>query len=96
MPSTSLLNHIANFFLPSLVLALSLGLSLGVVGAWRGRKNSSSQALRLTVVLFLVGASTQVGLLLLGFKDGSIEGYAALVGVLALLHWLLTWRNQGR
>jgi hypothetical protein len=96
MPSTSLLNHIANFFLPSLVLALSLGLSLAVVGAWRCRKNSSTQALRVTVVLFLVGALTQVGLVLLGFKDGSIEGYAAWVGVLALMHWLLTWRNPVR
>jgi len=49
-----------------------------------------------TVVLFLVGALTQVGLVLLGFKDGSIEGYAAWVGVLALMHWLLTWRNPVR
>jgi len=96
MPSTSLLNHIANFFLPSLFFALSLGLSLAVVGAWRGRKNSPSHALRVTVVLFIVGASTQVGLVLLGFKDGSIEGYATLVAILALMHWLLTWRNKVR
>jgi hypothetical protein len=94
MPSTSLLNHIANFFLPSLFLALVLGLRLGLMGTWRGRKNTTTLAFRLAIVLFVVGALSQVGLVLYGFKDGSMEGYAALCGVLALTHWLWTWRHK--
>lgn len=92
------MNHIANFFLPSLVLALALSLGSALWGAFKGRKTLKTRPLRVLgggVVLFLVGAGCQTALLLGGFKDGSVEGYAALMGVLALTHWLMSWSLRG-
>jgi len=91
MSWTSLLNHIANFFLPSLFLAVGLA----VLGSLRGRSNNASPFWPGVLVLLVVGAICQATLLFLGFKDGSIAGYAALVGVVCLTHWLWTWSSHG-
>jgi hypothetical protein len=89
MPSTSLLNHIANFFLPSLFLAVSFGL----MGAVVGRKHVTLRLFKGVSFLFLMGVCTQLGLVFYGFKDGSMAFYAVLCGGLALMHWLWTWRQ---
>lgn len=84
-------NHLLNFVLPALAVAVILVAGSRLV-LWK--KAKASGWLAPIALLFVVGCGVQVlGLVLLG-HDGHLLTYAALVLVSASTHWLWlrAWR----
>ncbi|SDM63260.1 hypothetical protein SAMN05428957_1104 [Oryzisolibacter propanilivorax] len=85
MSVLSLLNHLLNFALPALALAMLLVLASHAL--WRQRAREGGW-LRPMVLHFVVGCAVLSGGLVLLGRDGRMLTYAALVLACATSQWL--------
>lgn len=83
-------NHLFNFLLPALVLALFMPL----LGRWTGSPASWPQGWWRQCLLHLVlGMAVLLAGLWIGGRDGMVATYGALVLTAATVQWLLGMRR---